>query len=68
MPKPRLPLTATGRRYGQRAYQTSRECEPSPETRKRLALNRFSYSGGYDGYEGRMMLKPEDGKLSGQTK
>jgi len=29
------------------------------ERRSKIALSRFTYSGGYDGFEGRMILKPE---------
>jgi len=39
--------------------------EHSTEMRNRLALNRFTYRGGYDGYEGRMILRPDMDKPSG---
>ncbi|KQT53402.1 hypothetical protein ASG52_04565 [Methylobacterium sp. Leaf456] len=42
-----------------------RNGEASTEMRNRLALNRFTYRGGYDGYEGRMILRPELAKPSG---
>lgn len=50
---------AKGRRHARRSPLRSWQSEPSPETVRRAAFNRFSYSGGYDGYEGRMMLTPD---------
>jgi hypothetical protein len=58
MPKPYSTLGQARRRIG--GQQTAQqESDLSLERRQKLALNRFTYSGGYDGYEGRMILKPE---------
>ena len=48
-----------GRRHARRSPLRSWQSEPSQEMVRRAAFNRFSYSGGYDGYDGRMMLTPE---------
>ncbi len=53
------------RRHHGAPRHAPRTGEPSAEMRNRLALNRFTYAGGYDGYEGRMILRPEMAKPSG---
>ncbi len=67
MPKPYSTQGQTRRRIGEPGL-SPRESDLSLERRRKLALNRFTYSGGYDGYEGRMILKPElkrDGRSDG---
>lgn len=55
MPKPYSTTPAKGRpiRNAHRFHQGS---ELTSERRQQLALNRFTYSGGFDGFEGRMIL------------
>ncbi len=57
-----------GRRHHGAGRHAPRSGEPSTETRNRLALSRFTYSGGYDGYEGRMILRPDWAKPSGSKR
>ena len=57
-----------GRRHAGSARHAPRAGESSVEMRNRLALSRFTYSGGYDGYEGRMILRPETAKPSGSKR
>lgn len=60
-----------GSHQGRRQARTTRHAhraESSTEMRNRLALSRFTYSGGYDGYEGRMILKPDRAKPSGSKR
>ena len=59
MPKPHSTSTGQARRRVGEPNPSHRESDVSLERRRKLALNRFTYSGGYDGYEGRMILKPE---------
>ncbi|GJE29031.1 hypothetical protein [Methylobacterium organophilum] len=65
MPKPYMAGSARMRRPGQARRGPSWQGELSPEMKRKLALNRFTYSGGFDGYEGRMMLSPEPGAPKG---
>lgn len=57
-----------GRRHAGSARHAPRKPDCSVELRNRLALSRFTYSGGYDGYEGRMILRPETMKPSGSKR
>lgn len=68
MVKPPMSGSQPGRRHFESSRHPPRAGEPSSETRNRLALHRFTYSGGYDGYEGRMILKPGATKPSGSTR
>ena len=54
------------RRAASKARTASYDAEQSSERKRKLALNRFSYSGGFDGYEGRMILKPDHGASSAE--
>lgn len=54
-----------GRRDAGSARPVPQAGESSTQTRNRLALNRFTYRGGYDGYEGRMILRPDAAEPSG---
>lgn len=64
--------STTGSQQGRRPTRTTRHAhragEPSTETRNRVALSRFTYSGGYDGYEGRMILRPDSAKPTGSKR
>lgn len=64
MPKPYSTQGQARRRVGE-PQTAQRESDLSLERRQKLALNRFTYSGGYDGYEGRMILKPELSRRDG---
>ena len=56
MPKPYSTTLAKGRRPIRNSHRSYHGSELTSERRQQLALNRFTYSGGYDGFEGRMML------------
>lgn len=64
MVKSRMTGSQSDRRSLNEVRHPPRASEPSVEIRNRLARNRFAYSGGYDGYEGRMVLRPESAKPS----
>lgn len=59
MPKPYSTRPEQARRRFGEPSPPQREGDLSLERRRKLALNRFTYSGGFDGYEGRMILRPE---------
>ncbi|MEH3119218.1 MAG: hypothetical protein PGN25_16920 [Methylorubrum populi] len=56
MPKPHSTPSRKGRRPVRNSYRSPQENESTAERRRQLAISRFTYSGGYDGYEGRMIL------------
>ncbi|ACK84371.1 MULTISPECIES: hypothetical protein [Methylorubrum] len=56
MPKPYSTPPAKGRRHIGNAHRLYQGSELTSERRQQLALNRFTYSGGFDGFEGRMIL------------
>ena len=68
MAKPPTTGLQQGRRFHGAPRHAPRAGEPSSEARGRLALSRFTYNGGYDGYEGRMILRPETAKPSGSKR
>jgi hypothetical protein len=65
MVKSRMTGSQSDRRSLDEVRHSARANEPSVEIRNRLARNRFTYSGGYDGYEGRMILRPDNAKPPG---
>ncbi|KQQ12974.1 hypothetical protein ASF53_12260 [Methylobacterium sp. Leaf123] len=56
MPKPYSTPPAKGRQQIGNAHHLHQGSELTSERRQKLALNRFTYSGGFDGFEGRMIL------------
>jgi hypothetical protein len=65
MPKPYSSTTSgKGHRQVRNSYRFHQGSELTSERRQQLALNRFTYRGGYDGFEGRMILKPDDERSS----
>ncbi|AWI89965.1 hypothetical protein C0214_17865 [Methylobacterium sp. DM1] len=58
MRKPYSISPAKGQRHIRNAHRFHQDSELTYERRQQLALNRFTYSGGYDGFEGRMILSP----------
>ncbi|WP_232628310.1 hypothetical protein [Methylobacterium sp. Leaf118] len=62
MSKPPLTRSAKGRRSARSSDGSAWTSEQASETRRKIAINRFTYRGGYDGYEGRMILRPELGE------
>lgn len=65
MSKSHLTRSAKGRRPARASYGSAGNSEHASETRRRIAISRFTYSGGYDGFEGRMILRPETGERPG---
>ncbi|MBK3404301.1 hypothetical protein H0176_06910 [Methylorubrum populi] len=58
MRKPYSTPPTKGQRQIRNAHRFHQGSELTSERRQQLALNRFTYSGGYDGFEGRMILSP----------
>ncbi len=46
-------------RRGRTPYSAGFRTDTAPERARSAALNRFTYSGGFDGYEGRMICPPQ---------
>ncbi len=68
MPKPYSTTLSKARRSSRNSYRFHQESAPASERRQQLALNRFTYSGGYDGFEGRMILSRQDAEASERKK
>lgn len=68
MPKPYSTTPSKARRPARDSYRFHQESASASERRQQLALNRFTYSGGYDGFEGRMILSRQDTEVSERKK
>ncbi|AWN38065.1 hypothetical protein DK427_21905 [Methylobacterium radiodurans] len=58
MPKPGSGTATETQRRSRTPDGAGSRCEAASERARHAALNRFSYSGGFDGYEGRMTCPP----------